>query len=396
MVDYKKGTPWNKVLTPIMKEFEKSTGKHAIYRGRITGQFEFWLFHRKSKVTTSRKKTSRTLKESKLIQKELIMLALKQLKSAEKKRRLNSAQKRRRQELKFELRRVDEELKKLIIKEPEPLNIKDKRPLKENHYWILKSLKEYPNATQRNIFIKDESIKRSDKSYLLDLVVWKYVNKSSKNKYSISRQGNWKLKQLKKKIEEDKRKVILKKHQDLIKKLAKTKKELPIYKKKYKDIQKRDQKLRESISETTNKEWEEHQFDYKYADIYNKKTKKFKKFKWSNPKEAEILISFETRGSRYKEFRKAYNDYYDRVSNIEHYEKSIKKFKDKQKGTYKKKKEFRIRIDIEIDLIEVLKSLKRNPNDRKLKSLEKELRKELDKAIERQIELKRSRKLPFN
>ena len=171
---------------------------------------------------------------------------------------------------------------------------------------------------------------------------------------------------------------------------------MPIYKKKYKDIQKRDQKLRESISETTNKEWEEHQFDYKYADIYNKKTKKFKKFKWSNPKEAEILISFETRGNRYKEFRKAYNDYYDRVSNIEHYEKLIKKFEDKQKGTYKKKKEFRIRIDIEIDLIEVLKSLKRNPNDRKLKSLEKELRKELDKAIERQIELKRSRKLPFN
>lgn len=383
---------WNRPLTLKMKEYEKETGKHAVYNNKITGNFEFWMYWRKDKI----KKPKKSIIKTKKMEKELITMALKQIDLAEKERRLNPAQKRRRQELKSKLKIVDIELKKLKIKEVEPINIKDKRPLKEFHYLILKALKETPNITQRNIYIEDKLVKKFPKFYLEDLVAWGYATKSKQNKYSITRQGKWKLKQLKRKIEEDKRKAKLREYRDLIKKLDKTKKELPLYEKKLEDIQERDYKLRESISEITEKEWDKHRFDYTYATIYDKETKTFSKFKWSNPKEAKILISMETRGSRYIKYRKAYNDYYDRVSNIERYEKLIKKFEDKQKGLYKKEVDFRNRIDIEIQLSGVLKALKNNPNDRELKILEKKLRKELRETIDRASKRKRMMELPFN
>ncbi|KKL67506.1 hypothetical protein LCGC14_2134320, partial [marine sediment metagenome] len=42
MLNYKKGQTWNKAKTTQMKQFEKSTGKSAVFRGKITGQFEYW------------------------------------------------------------------------------------------------------------------------------------------------------------------------------------------------------------------------------------------------------------------------------------------------------------------------------------------------------------------
>lgn len=41
-----KGMPWpaKKALTPEMKKFEKSTGKNAVYRGQVTGTYEYWKY----------------------------------------------------------------------------------------------------------------------------------------------------------------------------------------------------------------------------------------------------------------------------------------------------------------------------------------------------------------
>lgn len=44
MPKYKKGQIWNKAKTKIMLKFEKETSKNAIYNGKITGQFEYWLY----------------------------------------------------------------------------------------------------------------------------------------------------------------------------------------------------------------------------------------------------------------------------------------------------------------------------------------------------------------
>lgn len=39
-----KGLEWDpNNLTPDMLNFEKTTGKNAVYRGKITGQFDYWL-----------------------------------------------------------------------------------------------------------------------------------------------------------------------------------------------------------------------------------------------------------------------------------------------------------------------------------------------------------------
>jgi len=57
---YKKGKPWL-VLTPEMKQFEKSTGKSAVFRGKITGQFEYWLWQQnKPKLKFKTKTSSKT------------------------------------------------------------------------------------------------------------------------------------------------------------------------------------------------------------------------------------------------------------------------------------------------------------------------------------------------
>lgn len=41
---YKKGQPWDKPLTNKMEVFEERTGKNAVYRGKITGGFEAFLW----------------------------------------------------------------------------------------------------------------------------------------------------------------------------------------------------------------------------------------------------------------------------------------------------------------------------------------------------------------
>jgi len=38
----KKGQVWKKALTAQMKKFEKATDKKAVYKDKVTGQFEYW------------------------------------------------------------------------------------------------------------------------------------------------------------------------------------------------------------------------------------------------------------------------------------------------------------------------------------------------------------------
>ena len=49
MEAYKKGQVWNKSKNKLMLEFEKETGKNAIYSSKITGGFEAWIYKRKEK-----------------------------------------------------------------------------------------------------------------------------------------------------------------------------------------------------------------------------------------------------------------------------------------------------------------------------------------------------------
>ncbi len=46
---HKKGQVWNKPKTNLMCQFEKETNKNAIHAGKITGNFEYWLWQRKKK-----------------------------------------------------------------------------------------------------------------------------------------------------------------------------------------------------------------------------------------------------------------------------------------------------------------------------------------------------------
>jgi len=54
-VKYYNGLKWNKSLVPEMKKFEKETGKHAVYRNKVTGGFEYWLYWRSTKQKNKQK-----------------------------------------------------------------------------------------------------------------------------------------------------------------------------------------------------------------------------------------------------------------------------------------------------------------------------------------------------
>lgn len=59
MVEHKKGDDWfNRHLTPEMKRFEKETNKSAIYRDKVTGQFEAWLWKQQKIKKQAPKKPS--------------------------------------------------------------------------------------------------------------------------------------------------------------------------------------------------------------------------------------------------------------------------------------------------------------------------------------------------
>jgi len=66
MVAHKKGQVWNKAKTAVMKQFEKEKGANAVYRGKITGKFEYWLWQQEKKKTkqTKQPKKPRTTKLS--------------------------------------------------------------------------------------------------------------------------------------------------------------------------------------------------------------------------------------------------------------------------------------------------------------------------------------------
>jgi hypothetical protein len=258
-------------------------------------------------------------KKTKIEERNLLTFALKKLREAERERKLNSYQQKRRQELKRRLKKTNTEIEKLSVK-PEPINKKDKRKLKVYHYEILKSLRMNPDVAQRNIIL--ESDEKINKSQLTELVSWKYITKSDKNRYSTTKQGRWRLKESVNIFKEKKRKEKVKKYHDQVKRLIQLKKELPKYKKEYEDKQKETGKIRESISEETKKEWKKHRFDYK-RQIWDPKTQKHIDFKWKNPKEAAIIISMEAGGKMYKEQRKAYENYWGRVRVIKNNEELV-------------------------------------------------------------------------
>lgn len=64
IMSYKKGQVWNKPLTNEMEQFEKETGKNAVYKGKITGSFEYWLWmeDRRSKGLARKRRSSTTPK----------------------------------------------------------------------------------------------------------------------------------------------------------------------------------------------------------------------------------------------------------------------------------------------------------------------------------------------
>lgn len=62
-IKYKKGLEWSRALTPKMKEFKKETGKNAVYRGHITGGFEYWLYWSKKTTPTKPKPKYKPVKK---------------------------------------------------------------------------------------------------------------------------------------------------------------------------------------------------------------------------------------------------------------------------------------------------------------------------------------------
>lgn len=44
MAEPKKGQVWNKPKTSAMKKFEKEEKKNSVYKGKVTGQFEYWWY----------------------------------------------------------------------------------------------------------------------------------------------------------------------------------------------------------------------------------------------------------------------------------------------------------------------------------------------------------------
>lgn len=55
MVVHKKGQVWIKAKTALMKTFEKETGKSAVFRDKITGQFEYWIWQKEKKLKSKPK-----------------------------------------------------------------------------------------------------------------------------------------------------------------------------------------------------------------------------------------------------------------------------------------------------------------------------------------------------
>ena len=51
-----------------MLEFEKETGKNAIHNKKVTGQFEYWLWKKKTHIQSNKKPTTKPVKPKKEIE----------------------------------------------------------------------------------------------------------------------------------------------------------------------------------------------------------------------------------------------------------------------------------------------------------------------------------------
>ena len=63
----KRGDFWNKPKTPLMLQFEEETGRNAIWWGKITGSFEYWLFWKNLKISNFTEKRKFTVGRRKKI-----------------------------------------------------------------------------------------------------------------------------------------------------------------------------------------------------------------------------------------------------------------------------------------------------------------------------------------
>ena len=72
--EFYKGKPWNKAITQNMKKFEDETNQKAVYRGVVTGSYEYWKYWKgeftvrkrrtKTEVKTTKKKEKITVEET--------------------------------------------------------------------------------------------------------------------------------------------------------------------------------------------------------------------------------------------------------------------------------------------------------------------------------------------
>ena len=78
----KKGQVWIKALTKEMEQFEKETGKNAVYKGKVTGSFEYWAWmedKRSKGLTRKKRSSSKVTKKKKEVELTYITFTAKQL-----------------------------------------------------------------------------------------------------------------------------------------------------------------------------------------------------------------------------------------------------------------------------------------------------------------------------
>lgn len=62
--EFYKGKPWDKPLTNNMKKFERETGQKAVFRGVVTGSYEYWKYW-KNEFPVKKRRTKIEVKQTK-------------------------------------------------------------------------------------------------------------------------------------------------------------------------------------------------------------------------------------------------------------------------------------------------------------------------------------------
>jgi len=336
-MEYKKGTPWDKPLTSDMKLFESHTFKKAVHNGKITGQFEYWLYQK------HKKRDEHLILEQK--RREEAYKGLEALRILRKKLAL-----------KIKLTDIELSIMEILYNKKKPMSESD---IKAQFYIGIKG------------FVTVKPIREDIKK----LVAKEYIKRNDKGRYILTKEGKANIKNL---LLEKERRILTEKIRLDKEAIEKDKRTIKEYKEDMPKLKQKSEKAEEEIR--------------KLANLIPRE-EKLKELCDSNEYKKENPVMWHRIKKKDKLFHEMAN------ANNEWYRKrdAIKRLEDKLKGIIKEEeKPIRTRIDIEIQLEGVLKSLERHPNDRELKKLEKELRIELDKAMQEQIEMNRKNKSFFN